>query len=401
MKKDWTEGEEEPLEVLRRIAEILRCSATDAIFDPGAELRREPSEELKSQVLHSILNSAIDADKLDYLLRDSYHCGVRYGSGIDHERFFQSLTTVSHLARPKGEAAQAYHPSASFGVTSKGVHPVESILIARYQMFNSVYWHHTARAETAMLQYLVQEHLGSGTTEEGVQARLDELILRFREFGDKEALNWLVSMTVGKARRNSSKKAEVLRRIGSALSGRRSELYWPAFELRYEQEHNRLDQGQTKAKEVFVNLTAISDGLAEARTVLEFLHLARSLRKSFAAMLVRNLEQCSQRIRIDEGELLVDIPPSGADQIDNIFVRVDDKIRLIQELSPIADAVRATFTFWARQVRVFLAPAVWERCSDAGVEHARIAACCWDCMLEIADEQEPQLLLFKEIPPTN
>ena len=58
-------------------------------------------------LVNSIINSPIDVDKVDYLIRDSIHCGVNYGKGIDVERLLISLyidpsTTVSytHLTLP-------------------------------------------------------------------------------------------------------------------------------------------------------------------------------------------------------------------------------------------------------------------------------------------------------------
>ena len=44
----------------------------------------------KNHYLSQLLNSAIDVDQLDYLIRDAYYTGVAYGL-IDVERFFQTL----------------------------------------------------------------------------------------------------------------------------------------------------------------------------------------------------------------------------------------------------------------------------------------------------------------------
>src|SRR5204862_4555776 len=137
-----------------------------------AELKREATRRLKVQILHTIIDSAMDADKLDYLRRDGLHAGVAYSQGIDVDRFLQSMTALHHIDIEsrlfhKIERGVRRNPldapelKACVAVTGKGRLPVESILFARYQMFQSVYWHHTARAHTAVLQLCVQELLAS------------------------------------------------------------------------------------------------------------------------------------------------------------------------------------------------------------------------------------------------
>jgi serine/threonine protein kinase len=91
-------------------------------------------------VLHDILDSQIDADKFDYLVRDSVEARVTYGHGIDLDRFLRSLTTY---AKPDGTLRLA--------VKQKGAASAEAFALARYQLYQSMYWHHTFRATKAML----------------------------------------------------------------------------------------------------------------------------------------------------------------------------------------------------------------------------------------------------------
>lgn len=101
-------------------------------------LAEEPTTPF-AHVLKEILDGPVDADKLDYLLRDSENCRVRYGQGMDCPRFLRSLTTVG------------YGPDAiRLAIKRKGAASAEDILITRYQMYQSVYWHHTFRAVKAM-----------------------------------------------------------------------------------------------------------------------------------------------------------------------------------------------------------------------------------------------------------
>jgi len=89
--------------------------------------------------LSQLLNSAIDVDQLDYLVRDAYYTGVAYGM-IDIERFLQTLTISND----------------KLAVKRKGVGVVENILMARALMYSSVYFHKTARIAELMLSKAIE-----------------------------------------------------------------------------------------------------------------------------------------------------------------------------------------------------------------------------------------------------
>jgi uncharacterized protein len=89
-------------------------------------------------LLSSLLSGPIDVDKLDYLDRDSLHAGVPYGRNFDRSRLISQLCLT-----PDGQ---------SLAITEKGRTAAEMMVFARYVMFSEVYWHHTVRAATAMLQ---------------------------------------------------------------------------------------------------------------------------------------------------------------------------------------------------------------------------------------------------------
>lgn len=88
------------------------------------------------RVLKSILSGPIDIDKMDYLDRDSLHCGVPYGRNFDRQRLMQSL-----VLNATGDG---------LAITSKGKTAAELMVFARYVMFSEVYWHHAVRAATNM-----------------------------------------------------------------------------------------------------------------------------------------------------------------------------------------------------------------------------------------------------------
>ena len=76
-----------------------------------------------------IISGSIDADKLDYFIRDSYHTGVKYGL-FDCER-------ILHTLSKREDRDRAY-----ITTTMKGKEALEDFKLARYLMHSQVYSHH-------------------------------------------------------------------------------------------------------------------------------------------------------------------------------------------------------------------------------------------------------------------
>jgi hypothetical protein len=100
--------------------------------------------------LQRLISGSLDLDKLDYLRRDAFMCGVPYGE-IDVDRLLNSLTVV------EGD------DGAEIGIVEKGLSALESLLFARYQMYRNVYWHHAVRSATAMYKRLVEDAVSAGS----------------------------------------------------------------------------------------------------------------------------------------------------------------------------------------------------------------------------------------------
>lgn len=88
----------------------------------------------QTRILRDIVSGQIDADRTDYLLRDSYHCGVDYGR-FDHRRLIECLTVWRD--EKSGDLEMAIHRD--------GIHSFESLILARYQMNTQVYYHRLRR----------------------------------------------------------------------------------------------------------------------------------------------------------------------------------------------------------------------------------------------------------------
>jgi HD superfamily phosphohydrolase len=95
--------------------------------------------------LGPIVSGELDVDRMDYLIRDSHYTGVAYGV-IDVDRIISNLKLKRYLILDK-----------------KGIQAAESALVARYQMYPSVYHHHTTRIVNSMfkrcLKHLAEKKL--------------------------------------------------------------------------------------------------------------------------------------------------------------------------------------------------------------------------------------------------
>ncbi|OYP28504.1 HD domain-containing protein [Rhodopirellula sp. MGV] len=121
-------------EIASLIESDWRCSPDDVVSLLVGADSAKPVERF----LQSCLSGPVDIDKLDYLQRDSLHCGVEYGRNFDSGRLISSLVVDPQSHR--------------LAVGEKGRTAAEMMVFARYIMFSEVYWHHAVRAATAMLQ---------------------------------------------------------------------------------------------------------------------------------------------------------------------------------------------------------------------------------------------------------
>jgi|GEM_PF-421184 len=99
-----------------------------------------------------IISGPLDADKLDYLLRDSYFCGVKYGV-YDLDR------VINGLVRIPGIRGESY-----VGIKEESVWALEQHLMARYHMTLQVYRHRVRRCTDTLLAraILLAAHEGIG-----------------------------------------------------------------------------------------------------------------------------------------------------------------------------------------------------------------------------------------------
>ena len=152
-----------PLITEGEIASVLRDSlGSDAPERIMALIRGQSASPLQG-----LISGSLDLDKIEYLKRDAFMCGVNYGD-IDVDRLVNSLT----LVHDSESSAQVV------GISEKGLSALESLLFAKYQMYRNVYWHHAVRSATAMYKRLVESALRAGSlSAETLAAFTDEGLL--------------------------------------------------------------------------------------------------------------------------------------------------------------------------------------------------------------------------------
>ncbi|MDI6642974.1 MAG: HD domain-containing protein, partial [Candidatus Hodarchaeaceae archaeon] len=113
----------------------LADTLKDCGFKPDDVIELTFGKEAKAKrYLRQITASQVDADKLDFLVRDSYYTGVEYGR-IDISRLIQAMDVC-------GE---------DIAIDLKALYALEAFMIARYEMFLAVYYHHAVRAAEILL----------------------------------------------------------------------------------------------------------------------------------------------------------------------------------------------------------------------------------------------------------
>jgi len=121
----------------------------------------------------------LDADRMDYLLRDAYFTGVENGR-YDVEQLLASLRIFDVDGRWE------------LGVDGRGVVALEGFVLARYMMFATIYFHHTTRA--------FERVLGDGLRELWPDPRRLDDIEEFLAWDDFRVVDALRTLPIEAAR---------------------------------------------------------------------------------------------------------------------------------------------------------------------------------------------------------
>jgi HD superfamily phosphohydrolase len=116
---------------------------------------------LDAGYLCGVISGPLDADKLDYMARDSHHAGLPIG--LDLHRLISKLevvtvtpeTTSNPEMRARAQSAknQRYH---EIGISLSGLGAYEQMIVGRVILYDRLYYHHKVRSAEAMVRRLIR-----------------------------------------------------------------------------------------------------------------------------------------------------------------------------------------------------------------------------------------------------
>lgn len=139
------------------VEKIKSSEVRDILERHGLSTRKICNLILGKGKFGRLISGDIDVDRLDYLRRDAYYTGVAYGV-TDPD------VVIKSLAWERG----------GLSVRTEYVPALESILIARYMMYPTVYNHHTVRIAKAMFRKALQNLLNKKLLSISDLANMDE-----------------------------------------------------------------------------------------------------------------------------------------------------------------------------------------------------------------------------------
>ncbi len=110
-------------------------------------------------ILHQLISGEMDCDRMDYLLRDSYFCGVSYGN-YDLDWLLDNL------------APCIIGSSAFLGISERAVVTFDDFLLSRFHMFLMVYFHY----RSVCLEQLLLKFFETSPTEYIIPASIEKYI---------------------------------------------------------------------------------------------------------------------------------------------------------------------------------------------------------------------------------
>ena len=164
----------------RLTAELVRSSEMSAIWDDlkinandvlkvalGPKEATKVDKAIKFSFWETLLSEvivgdALGADRMDYLLRDSYHAGVAYGR-FDHYRL---IDTMRLLPSPSDGAP-------ALGIEEGGLQSAEGLMLARYFMYSQVYFHPIRRIYDVHLKDFLKTWLPDGQFSTDIRKHLE------------------------------------------------------------------------------------------------------------------------------------------------------------------------------------------------------------------------------------
>ncbi len=173
---------------LIRSDEELRGALGSELCDRAAQLLEDGGRGVRSAA-SDIASGPTDADKLDYLRRDSHYAGVSYGE-YDLDRLLDTMRVI-----------EVSEQETYLGFEHGGVWAVEGLLLARHHMHRQVYGHKTRVATDIMVERAIEYGLQDGAldaraytvaTKEGRPDPDEQFLAAYLEQTDERVLHTLL-----------------------------------------------------------------------------------------------------------------------------------------------------------------------------------------------------------------
>jgi HD superfamily phosphohydrolase len=146
---------------------------------------------IKKPYLAQIIADDVDADRIDFLLRDSYHTGVSFGM-IDMDQIVRSLVIRN------GSIVLGSPDGSGYG-EDMALTAAESLLISRAHHYTAIIHNPKTQASRVMLLHALEDALGSYEKKAGLEKTKEEVVLFFKTYNDSDLLDFIRSHASGES----------------------------------------------------------------------------------------------------------------------------------------------------------------------------------------------------------
>jgi hypothetical protein len=148
----YTKKKHDDVEVLLRKGEV-----SDVLKDNSISISAVARHIRGETSIGQIINSEIDVDKMDYLVRDAHYTGVAFGL-VDHVRLIHEISFKEN----------------KLVLNTGGLQAAESLLVSRFLMHPTVYFHHVSRIAESMCTHAAECMIESGSLSPAMLQRMDD-----------------------------------------------------------------------------------------------------------------------------------------------------------------------------------------------------------------------------------
>jgi len=272
--------------------------------------RAEFLEDFVRDIFNYILDSPIDADKIDYIMRDSLHVGVSYGKFFDYSRFLQGVT----IHEKKNDRIV---------ILEKAKVPVEMLLMIRYAMYKDIYRHHAVRVAESMLNHAVYLFYKRKQKELDEKVFRNELINKLFTSSDDQILEWFYET-------GPIETKELIYRIKTRKLFKRLVVY---------------RKGDDEVSAIYRNIDRLKWRLSEDKR--EFYNFCLTLRAKLNEKF---------GLSIKENDMVIDVPNPDKDKVQDVFIIPEykkDPLSLHTQ-SDIFKMIKDNFQNWVHKIRIFI-----------------------------------------------